>query len=62
MSGSETKAMEELEAQIAYNEKMLNELSDVVTAQGQEIDRLKAEIDVLGRQVLQLTEGEAGSH
>jgi uncharacterized coiled-coil protein SlyX len=62
MSGSETKAMEELEAQIAYNEKMLNDLSDVVSAQGQEIDRLKAEIDVLGRQMLQLTEGEAGSH
>lgn len=62
MSGSETKAMEELEAQIAYNEKMLNDLSDVVTAQGQEIDRLKAEIDVLGRQILQITEGEAGSH
>lgn len=62
MSGNDTKAMEELEAQVAYNEKMLNDLSDVVTAQGQEIDRLKAEIDVLGRQILQLTEGEAGSH
>lgn len=62
MSDSESKAMEELEAQVAYTEKMLNDLSDVVTAQGQEIDRLKAEIDVLGRQMLQLTEGEAGSH
>lgn len=62
MTGSESKAMEDLEAQIAYNEKTLNELSDVVIAQGQEIDRLKAEIDVLGRQILQITEGEAGSH
>lgn len=62
MTGSESKAMEDLEAQIAYNEKTLNELSDVVTAQGREIDRLKAEIDVLGRQILQITEGEAGSH
>ena len=62
MAASESKAMEDLEAQIAYTEKMLNDLSDVVTAQGQEIDRLKAEIDILGRQILQITEGEAGSH
>lgn len=62
MASSETRAMEDLEAQIAYNEKMLNDLSDIVTAQGREIDRLKAEIDVLGRQILQITEGEAGSH
>ncbi len=62
MAGSESKALEDLEAQIAYNEKMLNDLSDVVTAQGKEIDKLKAEIDVLGRQILQITEGEAGSH
>ncbi|MEO3428587.1 SlyX family protein [Pelagibius sp. CAU 1746] len=62
MTGSDPKALEELEAQIAYNEKMLSDLSDVVVAQGQEIDRLKAEIDILGRQILQITEGEAGSH
>lgn len=62
MTSSDSKAMDDLEAQIAYNEKMLNELSDVVTAQGREIDRLKAEMDVLGRQILQITEGEAGSH
>ncbi|WP_193367631.1 SlyX family protein [Pelagibius marinus] len=62
MTGSEPKAMEDLEAQIAYTEKMLNDLSDVVVSQGQEIDRLKAEIEILGRQILQLTEGEAGSH
>ncbi len=62
MTSSDSKALNNLEAQIAYNEKMLNDLSDVVTAQGREIDRLKAEMDVLGRQVLQITEGEAGSH
>jgi len=62
MTTSDSNAMQDLEAQIAYNEKMLNDLSDVVTAQGQEIDRLKAEIEVLGRQILQLTEGEAGAH
>mgnify|MGYP000495352803 CR=1 FL=1 len=62
MTRSDPKAMDELEAQIAYTEKMLNDLSDVVTAQGREIDKLKAEIDVLGRQILRITEGEAGSH
>jgi hypothetical protein len=31
-------------------------------AQGRELDRLRAEIEVLGRQLLQITEGEAGSH
>lgn len=62
MSASKPKNTEDLEAQVAYNEKMLNDLSDIVTAQGREIDKLKAEIDVLGRQVLQITEGEVGSH
>ncbi len=62
MSASKPKNIEDLEAQVAYNEKMLNDLSDIVTTQGREIDKLKAEIDVLGRQVLQITEGEVGSH
>lgn len=62
MSASDSKALEDLEAQVAYNEKMLTDLNEIVTAQGREIDKLKAEIDVLGRQVLQITEGEAGSH
>ena len=62
MSPSKSKNIEDLEAQVAYNEKMLNDLSDIVTAQGREIDKLKAEVDVLGRQVLQITEGEVGSH
>ena len=62
MTASESKAVENLEAQVAYNEKILNDLNEIVTIQGREIDKLKAEIDVLGRQVLQITEGEVGSH
>lgn len=54
--------VEDLQAHVAYNEKMINDLSEVVVAQGREIDRLRAEIEVLGRQLLQITEGEAGSH
>lgn len=41
---------------------MLNDLSALVSAQGCEIDRLKAEVEVLGREMLQISEGEAGSH
>jgi uncharacterized coiled-coil protein SlyX len=56
------KTLEDLQALIAYNEKMITDLSEMVVAQGREIERMKAEIEVLGRQVLQITEGEAGSH
>jgi len=59
---TEAKALEKLESQIAYNEKMLNDLNEIVAAQADEIDKLKAEIKILGRQVLQITEGEVGSH
>jgi uncharacterized coiled-coil protein SlyX len=41
---------------------MLNDLSAIVAEQGRDIDKLKAEIEVLGREVLQITEGEVGSH
>lgn len=54
--------LEHLEAQIAYNEKMIADLSEMVASQGRQIDQIKAELEVLGREVLQLTEGEAGSH
>ncbi|HEY9550056.1 MAG TPA: SlyX family protein [Kiloniellaceae bacterium] len=57
---SDGSTVEDLEAQIAYNEKMINDLSEVVVAQGREIDKLRAEIEVLGRKILQMTEGEAG--
>lgn len=56
------KTLEKIEADVAFNEKTLNDLSEMVIAQGREIDKLKAEIAVLGRQILQITEGEAGSH
>lgn len=56
------KSLEKIEADVAYNEKMLNDLSEMVVAQGRDIEKLKAEIEVLGRQILQITEGEAGSH
>jgi len=59
---SDGKALEDLQALVAYNEKMITDLSEMVVAQGREIERLRAEMAVLGRQVLQITEGEAGSH
>jgi uncharacterized coiled-coil protein SlyX len=62
MNDVDAKILEKLEAQVAYNEKILNDLNDLVTAQGREIDQLKAELKVIGRQVLQITEGEVGSH
>jgi hypothetical protein len=34
----------------------------MVVSQGRQIDQLKAEVEVLGRQILQITEGEVGSH
>jgi len=56
------KTLEKIEADVAYSEKALNDLSEMVIAQGREIDKLKAEIAVLGRQILELAEGEADSH
>ncbi len=62
MSTTTETEIAQLQAQIAYNEKTLSDLSKVVADQGNAIDKLNAEIEVLGRQVLQLTEGEVGSH
>ncbi|WP_340115475.1 SlyX family protein [Pelagibius sp. 7325] len=56
-----TKTLEKIEADVAYGEKALNDLSEMVIAQGREIDKLKAEVAVLGRQISQIAEGEAGS-
>lgn len=50
--------LEDLQALIAYNEKTLADLSDMVVAQGREIEKLRAEVELLGRQVLQISEGE----
>ncbi|HIP79873.1 MAG TPA: hypothetical protein EYH07_15595 [Kiloniellaceae bacterium] len=54
--------LSDLEAQVAYNERMLSDLSKIVAEQRREIDKLKAELEVIGREVLKITEGEAGSH
>lgn len=59
---SDGNALEDLQALVAYNEKMITDLSEIVVAQGREIERMKAELEILGRQVLQITEGEVGSH
>jgi uncharacterized coiled-coil protein SlyX len=62
MNNADAKTLETLEAQVAYNEKMINDLNDIVASQAREIVLLKAEMEVVGRQVLQITEGEVGSH
>lgn len=59
---SDGNTLEDLQALVAYNEKMITDLSEIVVAQGREIERMKAELEILGRQVLQITEGEVGSH
>ena len=53
-----SEALEKIEADVAYNEKMLQDLSDMVVAQGREIDRLRAEIAALGRQIQRIAESE----
>lgn len=52
----------DLKTQVAENEKTIQDLSDVVRRQGEEIDKLKAEMGVLGREILLMTEGEAEPH
>ena len=59
---SNDNPLEDLQAHVAYNEKMITDLSEVVVAQSRDIEKLRAEVEVLGRQILQITEGEAGSH
>lgn len=51
-----------LESRVAINQKTIDELNDEVVRQGAEIDKLKAEVEVLGRQILRDTEGEAEPH
>ncbi len=52
----------ELESHVVRNERTLEELSEVVRRNGDELVTLKAEIAVLGREILQLTEGEREPH
>ena len=51
-----------LESRVAINQKTIDELNDEVVRQGAEIDKLKAEVEVRGRQILRDTEGEAEPH
>lgn len=63
MTNDATEArLVELESLVAQHQKTIEELNDVVVRQGQQIDRLKGEIEVLGREILRETEGEAGPH
>ncbi len=63
MTSEATEArLVKLESLVAQNQKTIEELNEVVVDQGQQLDRLKGEIEVLGRQILLLTEGEAGPH
>lgn len=48
----------ELESHVVRNERTIEELSEVVRRNGDALATIKAEIAVLGREILQLTEGE----
>lgn len=50
--------LDAVESAIAEFERAFEDLSEMVRRQHGEIDTLKAEIKVLGRQVLDMTEGE----
>jgi uncharacterized coiled-coil protein SlyX len=52
----------ELESHVVRNERTIEELSEVVRRNGDELATLKAEIAVLGREILQLTDGERAPH
>ncbi|MGF1609835.1 MAG: SlyX family protein [Kiloniellales bacterium] len=63
MTSEATEArLVKLESLVAQNQKTIEELNEVVVDQGQQLDRLKGEIEVLGREILLQTEGEAGPH
>lgn len=47
----------ELETQITYNEETIADLNKVVTKQAGDIEKLQKEVEILGRQILELTEG-----
>lgn len=48
-----------LETQITYNEETIADLNKVVTKQAGDIVKLQKEVEILGRQILELTEGTA---
>ncbi len=49
----------DLERQVAENQKTVDELNDLATRLWQEVDLLKADLKIIGRQVLDMTEGQA---
>ena len=49
----------DLERQVAETQKTVDELNDLATRLWQEVDLLKADLKIIGRQVLDLTEGQA---
>lgn len=59
---STERRLVELESSVARLEETLDELSDVVRRQGDEIDSLHAAVKLLGRERLAETEGEAEPH
>ncbi len=52
----------ELESQVAQNQATIDELNDQVRRLWDELDVVKAEVKVLGREILNETEGEATPH
>jgi uncharacterized coiled-coil protein SlyX len=56
----ENRRATELETEIAYEQKTIGELNKIVREHSEAIEELKAEVQLLGRQILSLTENEAG--
>ncbi len=52
----------ELESQVAQNQVTIDELNDQVRKLWDELEVVKAEVKVLGREILAETEGEAMPH
>ena len=52
----------ELESQVAQNQATIDELNDQVRKLWDELEMVKAEVKVLGREILAETEGEATPH
>lgn len=50
--------LDAVERAVAETERAIEDLSEIVRRQHGEIDTLKAEVKVLGRQLLEITEGE----
>lgn len=49
--------LSELESQVAYNQKTIDDLNEVVCRMEPELKRAQAELEVLSHEILRLTEG-----